>query len=377
MNNPKPFLLIVFLWIYCLPAKGQNNSILYSFFVAGHTYGAPGVDNEGFHPPFKDKYDYIQNRPEIELGVLVGDIVSSNPTAQDWDEIDAEIDTLNLPIHFAVGNHDMEDRPLFEARYGLTYYSFVHKNDLFIILDPNIDGWSITGAQLQFLENTISNNYQITENVFVFFHQILWKENTNAFNYIHWNSSEGRIDPVNFWSTIVPMFEAIPNNVYMFAGDLGASWSSNVTYDRYNNLTLMATGMGHEDGENFIVVNVDTGKAVSYDLICLSDPDPNCLGELTDHLTVDSTTTNIFNASDASGPFGCLIYPNPANDQFTVSSNLDFTFELFDVSGALVLSFQNSGLNSRSISTSHLQKGIYLARSSSIKGVSIQKIVIE
>lgn len=367
-------LLPVFTLLSVL-ANAQNDSVVYSFFVAGHTYGAPGVDNEGFHPPFKDKFGYIQGRPEIEFGVLTGDIVSANPTAQDWDEIDAEIDTLNLPVHFAVGNHDMENRPLFESRYGSTYYSFVHENDLIIILDPNIDGWSITGDQLQFLQNTIDNNYLTTENVFVFFHQVLWRENTNEFSYISWNSNAGRVNPVNFWPAIAPLFTAIPNDVFMFAGDLGASWSTNVTYDHYANLTFIATGMGHEDGENFVVVNVNSDKSVDYDLICLSDPDPNCLGELTDYLMVDITTSTI--ESVANNQYDCLIYPNPASDYFTISSNQSFMVELFDMRGALVLSSKNNGLHSRSIDTSHLQKGVYLAKASSVKGQSIQKLVIE
>ena len=57
----------------------------------------------------------------------------------------------------------------------------------------------------------------------------------------------------------------------MFAGDLGATWSSDVTFDRFNNIKLIASGMGDQNGENIIVVNVDSNKSVNYDLICLSD----------------------------------------------------------------------------------------------------------
>lgn len=132
--------LIVILLISNLYVFAQNNSVSYSFFVAGHTYGQPGINNVGFHPPFKQKSPYIQSRSEIEFGVLKVDIVSPFPNTQDWDEIDAEIDTLALLIYFAVGNHDMENRPLFESRYGITYFDFIYNNDLFIVLDPDIDG---------------------------------------------------------------------------------------------------------------------------------------------------------------------------------------------------------------------------------------------
>ena len=362
----KTISLIIFLLTSNLSLYSQNNSTLYSFFVAGHTYGNPGVNNVGFHPPFKQRFSYIQSRPEIEFGVLTGDIVSANPIAQDWNEIDADISTLGIPVYFAVGNHDMENRPLFESRYGTTYFSFIHNNDLFIILDPNIDGWSITGAQLHFLQNTINNNYLSTENVFVFFHQVLWRESTNPFNYIAWNSDAGRVSPVNFWSTIAPIFNTIPNDVFMFAGDLGASWSTNVTYDRYNNIRLMASGMGDQDGENFIVVNVNSDKSVDYDLICLSDSNVSCLGELTSYLMVDSVPS-----------FSCTTFPNPANQYFTISANQKGTLQLFDIKGKLVLEVPCNGLPDQKINISDLNKGVYIARANSDKGLITQKIVIE
>ena len=37
----------------------EKSPIEYSFFIAGHTYGAPGIDNEGVHPPFKNKVDCV------------------------------------------------------------------------------------------------------------------------------------------------------------------------------------------------------------------------------------------------------------------------------------------------------------------------------
>ena len=367
--------LIVILLISNLYVFAQNNSVLYSFFVAGHTYGQPGINNVGFHPPFKQKFPYIQSRSEIEFGVLTGDIVSPFPNAQDWDEIDAEIDTLALPIYFAVGNHDMENRPLFESRYGITYFDFIYNNDLFIVLDPNIDGWSITGSQLLFLQNSVSDNYSSKENIFVFFHQILWRENTNQFNYINWNSAVGRINPVNFWSTVIPIFDAIPNDVYMFAGDLGATWSTDVTFDRFNNIKLIASGMGDQNGENIIVVNVDSNKSVNYDLICLSDTNLSCLGELTDYLTVDSLITNIGLLENRN--INSTIYPNPASEYFTVSTHQKSTLKLFDIKGLLILDLEYNSFSNQKINISNLDKGIYIAQLSSEKGRETRKIILQ
>jgi hypothetical protein len=346
--------LILFVALLGLSAMSQNITNRYSFFVAGHSYGAPGVNNPGFHPPFKNKFKFIQNRAEIKFGVLTGDIVSANPIAKDWDEIDAEIESLGLPVYFAVGNHDMEDRPLFESRYDSTYYHFIYNNDLFIILDPNLDGWNITGTQLEFLESVLSSNSEKVSNIFVFFHQILWKESNNAFNYIKWNSSAGRDNTINFWSRIEPLFNSLNNEVIMFAGDLGASWASDVSYDKYDNITLISSGMGHEDGENFIVVNIDTNNLIDFDLICLSDTNLNCLGELIDYQMVDQVN----NSSNS------FFYPNPIGDELNASIRgfNNPTLQLFTLHGVLIFEKKVSNEPNQTINTSNIPKGFYLGR---------------
>lgn len=333
---------------------GQSDSTVYSFFVAGHTYGKPGVNNIGFHPPFKQKFTYIQSRPEIELGVLTGDIVAANPVSQDWDEIDAEIDTLGLPVYFAVGNHDMENRPIFESRYGSTYYQFVHQNDLFIVLDPNIDQWNISGYQLIFLRNTIKNYASNCDNIYVFFHEILWRDNDNEFNYISWNSSVGRASAINFWSEVEPLFHKLSNKVVMFAGDLGASWSSNVTYDSYDNMTLIASGMGDEDGENFIVVNVKDDKSLTYDLICLSDSNINCLGMLEDYQVV-------YEVSD-SHIFPLKLYPNPTSDFLFIDliDSGSYKIQFYNQQGVMLLDEEVHNKKGYTLNCKSLPKGVYI-----------------
>ncbi|WP_340113440.1 metallophosphoesterase family protein [Maribellus mangrovi] len=255
----------------------------YSFFVAGHTYGKPGINNIGLHPPFKEKFGYIKSREEIKLGFLTGDIVPL-PSPEDWDEVDDDITSLGLPVYFAVGNHDMKDRELYESRYGSTYFSFFYNTDLFIVLDPNLDNWNISGEQLVFLKETVHSNSHSVDNIFVFFHQLLWRENDNIYKEIKPNSFEGRSDTINFWSEIEPLFNELENQVYMFAGDIGgAAWSSDFMYDRFDNISLIASGMGEGPGDNFVITNVHSDKSVTYDLICLSDSTLNCFGDLTDY----------------------------------------------------------------------------------------------
>ncbi len=261
----------------------EESPISYSFFIAGHTYGSPGVDNDGLHPAFKNKFDLIQSDGHIGFGVLTGDIVITG-TEQNWNEVDNDIIDLGPPVYFAAGNHDMTDRVLFESRYGQTYYSFVHQSDLFIVLDPNLDEWNISDDQLQFLENALNSEAQNVNNIFVFFHQVLWWEPDNIYQNVTLNSLAGRADTINFWNEIEPLFNGLSKPVHMFAGDVGAfNTGSEFMYHQYENIKLIASGMGGNVRDNIIIIDVHEDASVSYRLIALNDPDINALGDLLDY----------------------------------------------------------------------------------------------
>ena len=254
----------------------------YSFFVAGHTYGQPGVDNVGLHPPFQQKFEFLNNR-NASLGFLTGDIVKEC-TEKNWNEVDSVLAFLDADVYLVAGNHDVSDRELFEARYGRTYYYFKKYDDLFIILDPNFDHWNISGLQLEFLQKILSEENQV-RNIFVFFHQILWWSENNKYRNVRINSKEGRADTINFWSEIIPLFNKLDNPVSMFAGDMGAvSWSDNYMYDTIQNITFIASGMGDEDDDNIVIVNVSIEGIIDYDLIAINGDDINALGELEDYI---------------------------------------------------------------------------------------------
>lgn len=355
----KETIITIFISIFLLTltftGTAQQRNSNYSFFIAGHTYGKSGVNNTGLHPPFKKKFGYIKNRDEIKFGVLTGDIAGKQPTAKDWDEVDADIDSLGIPVYFAVGNHDMENRPLFENRYGITYSSFKYEKDLFIILDPNIDGWSISGEQFIFLDSVVNSNYLDSDNIFVFFHQLLWWKWNNIYSDIVPNSYFGMETPTNFWTEIEPMFNDLPNNVIMCSGDLGGtSYSSDFMYDTYDNITLISSGMGEGDGDNFIVINVDTNNNLSYDLICLNDPVLNCFGDLTDY-EILSVEESVFQ--------GFHIYPNPASSVVNImNENLDINrIIITNLFGDQILSHSVSNQeNEIHINISHLPTGMYI-----------------
>ena len=80
-------------------------------------------------------------RPELVMSV--GDLIDG-PTPVDsaitreWDDFDARARAMPAPFFRVGGNHDLtgtELRNVWRRRYGPTYYSFVYKNALFLILD--------------------------------------------------------------------------------------------------------------------------------------------------------------------------------------------------------------------------------------------------
>ncbi len=353
------FLTTTTFFFFAFVLGIRSQTIEYSFFVAGHTYGKPGVNNVGLHPPFKEKFDYIRSREEIKFGILTGDIVISS-TKQNWDEVDADIDSLGLPVYFAVGNHSANNRQLIRDRYGDTYFSFTYDNDLFIILDPNIDKWNISGEQLDFLKTTLAENSENVDNIFVFFHQLLWWKKDNKYAHLRPNSFDGRADSINFWSEVEPLFSKLKNQVGMFAGDVGAAdWSDDFMYDRYGNITLIASGMGEGKGDNFVVANVHSDKSVTYELICLSDTILNCFGDITDYRITSQAEPGETDTENVK------IFPNPSRGEFTVEGsavrNADYTFSLFDFTGAKVVEKQMHG-NSTSEFNRNMENGIYFYR---------------
>jgi hypothetical protein len=249
----------------------------------------------------------------------------------------------------------MENRPLFEERYGITYYSFIYNQDLFIILDPNIDGWNISGPQLEFLKTTLNSNYSDVDNIFVMFHQLLWWENNNIYSGFWPNSFSGRADTINFWSTVEPLFAQLPNKIVMCAGDVGAvSWSTDFMYDKFANISFVATGMGQSDGDNFVVISIDTDKKISYELICLETSELNCFGELTDY--------DLLSVPDDLANGEILMYPNPATGTVSLdcmSADNIKRIEVFSLNGKCVLNKTYNNAVNCTFDLSGFPKGFY------------------
>jgi hypothetical protein len=147
--------------------------------------------------------------------VATGDLIDEGnaakvATAEEWfDVYESVTSTLSMPLHNAVGNHDVigihrQDVPatdsgygegIFVSRFGPTYYSFDWGEYHCIVLDPNdlVDGqqvYQISESQLQWLKDDL--RHRKTTPVLVFFHEptASWRNRTEVLKALKGHSAK-------------------------------------------------------------------------------------------------------------------------------------------------------------------------------------------
>ncbi len=206
---------------------------------------------------------------------LTGDIVNQSTSAS-WNQVELELSKLGLKSYYVMGNHDNNTlgHSVFKNKHGRAYYSFVYKNELFIILNSTESDRSISPTQLKFLDDLFSNTDAHWERAFIFFHEVIWNGN-NKYKLVKSNS-RSRYDQLvnisNFWDEVYPKLNAqIDKEFYLFAGDVGGNTDAiAASYDRWENVTLLSSGMGEVKDENYLKVTIfpDT---VTFQLVPLND----------------------------------------------------------------------------------------------------------
>ena len=116
-----------------------------------------------------------------ELTMCVGDLVEgsgANPAAAavEFDDMQAKVAKLTMPMFYTVGNHDFlteNHRAVWTQRFGKPYYHFVYRSVLFVVMcsmDPDV---SIGKVQAQYVVDTLKANKDVRW-TFVFLHHPLW-----------------------------------------------------------------------------------------------------------------------------------------------------------------------------------------------------------
>ena len=258
MNSIANTLILFAFFVSSAVVMGQDHDEKpdpndFSFIVAGHVYGAPGVKNKPFHPPFMKTLDSLQKSDTLDFAVFTGDIVQKCDE-KSWDKVDQYLSKKNMKVLFAAGNHDLTNRELYSSRYGHSSYSFEIGNNLIVILDLMNSGWNMEESQLnQIWEMCDKNRY---ENILIFSHHVFWHDEKYTPN-LKPNSMYARSETLNFYTEALPILQSLRGHVYIYAGDVGANAiGSELTLHKSGHVHMIASGMGGGKWDNIIQVDV-------------------------------------------------------------------------------------------------------------------------
>lgn len=258
-----------------IPQSGSGD---FRFLVVGHLYGTiDGDDNEPDHA-LVTKIPALKNA-RLNMLVSLGDMVKHSRD-EDFNTLSEQLlNPLEIPVFNTPGNHDVEDRSLYEFRYGQTFYSFKAGSSRMIFLDTERQPCNFDTAQQKFLSAALlsAQEDEMVKNVFIFMHKTLFFKNDalyNAQNTAYLPNETICYNEKNFAgimeSEIQPVLAKKP--VYLFAGDVGAWGNLTPYYEQHTDLplTMIMTGLGDQPKDAGIFVTIQ-GADVHLELYPLTD----------------------------------------------------------------------------------------------------------
>jgi hypothetical protein len=127
------------------------------------------------------------NLLQPEFVMSVGDLITGytedlQQLKLEWDEFDDMVEGLEMPFFYLAGNHDYTNPVMAEVwkeRYGASYYHFVYRDVLFVMLNSNDGGGThkMSERQVGWLQGVLEANPDPRWTL-VFVHAPLW-DNSN------------------------------------------------------------------------------------------------------------------------------------------------------------------------------------------------------
>lgn len=161
-----------------------------------------GGEREGVFPVGVEKVNLVQPAFVMSVGDLIeGYTEDESVIADEWDEFSGMVEALDAPFFYVAGNHDYMNIPMenaWKARFGASYYHFVYKDVLFLILNselmdipkgtpdrtggPAHGDWYDTDErraarddQFAYIEEVLADNAEVRW-TFVFLHKPFWRK---------------------------------------------------------------------------------------------------------------------------------------------------------------------------------------------------------
>lgn len=112
----------------------------------------------------------------------IGDLIEGRAVEQlpaEWKELDDFVSRLDMPFFYVVGNHDIWNAASakhWQEKLGRTYYHFIYRNVLFLILDSEdlaVAPGKLGREQLDYARKTLENNPDVRWTI-VAMHRPLW-----------------------------------------------------------------------------------------------------------------------------------------------------------------------------------------------------------
>ena len=147
-----------------------------------------GGERPGVFESALPKADLLEPAFVISIGDLIEGYTEDQAQIDaEWDEFEGFVEQLTVPFFYVAGNHDMNNAVMAEAwraRFGPSYYHFLYKDVLFLVLNSELFGmvskpdtplpgpWTQT-EQLAFVERTLER-FPDPRWTIVLVHQPLW-----------------------------------------------------------------------------------------------------------------------------------------------------------------------------------------------------------
>ena len=159
-----------------------------------------GGERKGVFGPAMETVNLMQPAFVVSVGDLIQGYTEDRVKLQaEWDELDGFVETLDAPFFYTPGNHDYSNQVMADVwaeRYGPSYYSFVYKDALFIVLNSALfdregvaghgqrrgDWADDQGKQLAWLDETLAANDDVRW-TFLMTHRPYWRKS--------WKRTEG------------------------------------------------------------------------------------------------------------------------------------------------------------------------------------------